>query len=240
MPAPVDLLPLAVTWERVQERLHRAAQRAGRRPEDIEVVAVTKNQPVERMREAFGLGLTQWGESRVQEAAAKRETLSRRFLADRAPRWHLIGHLQSNKARRAVELFDCLQSVDSLKLAEILSVEGSRRGRPVSCLVEIKISREDLKQGVPPENLESFLEQTSRLPHLRVEGLMGLAPLSDDPAAAREAFRSLRRLFDRHRAQFRSAPPVLSMGMSSDFEVAVEEGSTMVRIGSALFGPRPT
>jgi pyridoxal phosphate enzyme (YggS family) len=148
MSSPVDLFSLSTAHERVQERLLHAARRAGRRPEDIDLVAVTKNQPPDRAAEAVRLGYRQLGESRVQEAAGKRVALADLGATD--VRWHLIGHLQSNKARRAVELFDCVQSVDSLKLAHLLNQEGERRAQPVSCLVEVKISDEPAKQGLPP------------------------------------------------------------------------------------------
>ncbi|HMU74883.1 MAG TPA: YggS family pyridoxal phosphate-dependent enzyme [Elusimicrobiota bacterium] len=237
MSSPVDLFSLSTAHERVQERLLHAARRAGRRPEDIDLVAVTKNQPPDRAAEAVRLGYRQLGESRVQEAAGKRVALADLGATD--VRWHLIGHLQSNKARRAVELFDCVQSVDSLKLAHLLNQEGERRAQPVSCLVEVKISDEPAKQGLPPGELERFLTDTARLSFLRIEGLMGVAPLGESPEEARPSFRKLHALFERFNPHFLGGRPILSMGMSQDFEVAIEEGSTMIRVGTALFGPRP-
>lgn len=236
MPSPVETLPLSDAYGRVQERLHRAAHRAGRRPEEIEILAVTKNQPPSRVQEAVRLGLRQIGESRVQEAETKRSALAGKLPEE--TRWHLIGHLQSNKARRAVELFDCVQSVDSLKLARCLDAEGERRAQPVSCLVEVKISDEASKQGLAPGEVDVFLDQALRLPFLRIEGLMGIAPLGTDPEAARPWFRRLNAIFHRMKSQFLVGRPILSMGMSQDFEIAVEEGSTMIRVGAALFGPR--
>lgn len=236
MSSPVDLFSLSTAHERVQERLRSAARRAGRRPEDIDLVAVTKNQPPERAAEAVRLGYRQLGESRVQEAAGKRSALADLGATD--VRWHLIGHLQSNKTRRAVELFDCVQSVDSLKLARLLNQEGERRAQPVSCLVEIKISNEPAKQGLPPLEIDRFLEETAGLSFLRIEGLMGVAPLGETPEAARPSFRRLNAMFERLKNHFLGGRPILSMGMSQDFEVAVEEGSTMIRVGTALFGPR--
>ncbi len=230
--------PFAKALAIVKERIAGAAKRARRPPEDVDILAVTKTIPVERMEEALALGLRQFGESRVQEAGGKRSVLAERFPPEKAPRWHLIGHLQTNKVRRAVELFDCIQSVDSLKLAELLAKEGERRAQPVSCLVEIKISNEATKQGMPPDSLAPFLDLASQLSFLRIEGLMGVAPLFKDAEKTRPYFAALRSLFERHKSAFLVTRPILSMGMSQDFEVAVEEGSTMVRIGSALFGAR--
>ncbi|MBL8022863.1 MAG: YggS family pyridoxal phosphate-dependent enzyme [Elusimicrobia bacterium] len=231
-------IPFARALDNVKNRLAAAAKRARRPPDPVEIMAVTKRISTERMEEALSLGLRQFGESRVQEAFKKRETFLDRFPPEQAPRWHLIGHLQTNKLRRAVELFDCIQSVDSLKLAELLDKEGERRAQPVSCLVEVKISKEPNKQGLPPDHLTAFLDLASRLSFLRIEGLMGVAPLFKDSEKTRPYFASLRSLFERNKGAFMVPRPVLSMGMSQDFEVAVEEGSTMVRIGSALFGDR--
>ncbi len=222
----------------VKERLAGAAKRARRLPEDIEILAVTKTISTERMEEALSLGLRQFGESRVQEALSKRTLFADRFPPEKAPRWHLIGHLQTNKVRRAVELFDCIQSVDSLKLAELLAKEGERRAQPVSCLVEVKISNEATKQGMPPDSLAPFLELATHLSFLRVEGLMGVAPFFKDVEKTRPFFAALRSLFEKNKSYFLVNRPILSMGMSHDFEVAVEEGSTMIRVGSALFGLR--
>lgn len=233
--APISF---ARALDNVKNRLAVAAKRARRSPGDVEVMAVTKLISTARMEEALSLGLRQFGESRVQEAFKKREAFLERFSPELAPRWHLIGHLQTNKVRRAVELFDCIQSVDSLKLAELLDKEGERRAQPVSCLVEVKLSNETAKQGLPPDNLAAFLDLASRLSFLRIEGLMGIAPLFKDSEKTRPYFASLRSLFERNKSAFLVPRPVLSMGMSQDFEVAVEEGSTLVRIGSALFGHR--
>lgn len=239
MPNSVAPISFARALSLVKERLTSAAKRARRLPEEVDILAVTKTISTERMEEALALGLRQFGESRVQEAFSKRTALADRFPPEKAPRWHLIGHLQTNKVRRAVELFDCIQSVDSLKLAELLDKEGERRAQPISCLVEVKISNEASKQGMPPDNLGSFLDLASRLSFLRIEGLMGVAPLFKDPEKTRPYFAALRSLFERHKSAFLIARPILSMGMSRDFEVAVEEGSTMIRVGSALFGDRP-
>lgn len=229
---------LSQALENVRARVRRAAERTKTNPNDIDLLAVTKTLPPERVLEAWDLGLWQFGESRVQESERKIATLNGRFPEDRRPRWHLIGHLQTNKARKALEIFDCVQSVDSLKLLELLDKESGRRAQPISCLVEVKISEEPAKQGLPMENLPAFLDQATRFPFVRIEGLMGVAPLFDRPESTRPYFRQLKKLFDRHRALFQSDRPILSMGMSADFEIAVEEGATMVRLGTALFGHR--
>ncbi|MBK8872110.1 MAG: YggS family pyridoxal phosphate-dependent enzyme [Elusimicrobia bacterium] len=222
----------------INERLAGAAQRAGRARDEVEILAVTKTLSTERMQEAMDLGIRQFGESRVQETVQKKKFLADLLPPEQVPRWHLIGHLQTNKVRRAVELFDCIQSVDSLRLAELLAQEGERRAQPVSCLIEIKISNEARKMGLPPDHLAPFLERAVRLSFLRIEGLMGIAPHFKNPEQTRPYFASLRSLFEKNIGAFSVARPILSMGMSQDFEVAVEEGSTMVRIGTALFGAR--
>lgn len=238
MALPSTAPALAQALENVRARVRRAAERAKKNPNEIDILAVTKTLPPERVWEAWDLGLWQFGESRVQEAERKKNALRDRFPENRHPRWHLIGHLQSNKARKALEIFDCVQSVDSLKLMELLDAEGGRRAQPVSCLVELKISEEPAKQGLPAESLTAFLERATRFPFVRIEGLMGVPPLFDDPEKTRPYFRHLKKLFDQHRAFFQNDAPILSMGMSADFEVAIEEGATLVRLGTALFGGR--
>jgi pyridoxal phosphate enzyme (YggS family) len=238
MPSSVASIAVAAALDILKERLARAAKRANRAPENVEIVAITKTVDPERVLEAWTLGLTQFGESRVQETDKKRVALEGRFTSGPTPRWHLVGHLQSNKAKRAVELFDCIQSLDSLKLAETLDREGERRAQPVSCLVEIKISEEAAKQGIPPDTLPAFLDRVLRFPFLRIEGVMGVAPFFEEVEKARPSFAALRTLFERNKSAFLVPQPILSMGMSHDFEVAVEEGSTMIRVGSALFGSR--
>jgi pyridoxal phosphate enzyme (YggS family) len=238
MASPSTASALAQALDNVRTRVRRAAERAKKNPNDIDILAVTKTLSPERVWEAWELGLWQFGESRVQEAERKIGDLKSRFPRDRQPRWHLIGHLQTNKARKALETFDCVQSVDSLKLMELLDKEGGRRAHPVSCLVEVKISEEPAKQGLPADNLTAFLERGIRFPFVRIEGLMGVPPLFGDPEKARPYFRHLKKLFDQNRALFQNDAPILSMGMSADFDVAIEEGSTMVRLGTALFGAR--
>lgn len=236
MPA-VSTSSISDSYQRLADRLSRAAERAGRSFRDVEVLAVTKTHPAPVFREVLALGLRQVAESRVQEAEAKRAEVAA-FPGAQTLRWHMVGRLQSNKAKKAAALFDCIQSVDSLALAEILHREGERRSQPVSCLIELKVSSEATKSGLAPDALEPFFEKAGRLSFLRIEGLMGLAPLTADPSQSRPYFRQMRKFFDKHRAWFNVPRPILSMGMSGDCEVAVEEGSTMVRIGTALFGAR--
>ena len=213
--------------ERVRERIARAAERAGRRPEDVLLVGVTKTVDVARIRAAVAAGLTALGENRVQEARGKIAELGRPAA------WHLVGHLQTNKAREALDLFDVVHSVDRIDLARELDRRARARGRPIDALVQINIAVEPSKGGWPPEAVETAVDALMALRGLRVRGLMTIPPPVDRAEDARGWFRALRKLGERH------GLADLSMGMSSDFEVAVEEGATMVRVGTAIFGPRP-
>ena len=189
------------------------------------MVAVAKGFPPEAVREAYAAGLRHFGENRVQEAAAKRP-----LLADLDITWHLVGHLQTNKVKKALQLFDIVHSLDSLPLAQ----ELSRRAQgPLPVLLEVNVAGEASKFGLAPEQVPAAAQAIARLPHLELVGLMTVAPMASDPEEVRPVFRRLREL-----AQALGLPH-LSMGMSDDFEVAVEEGATMVRLGRAIFGPRP-
>ncbi len=210
--------------ERVRERVARAAQRAGRRPQDILLIGVSKTVPAERVRQAVEAGVAALGENRVQEAKEKIRTLGHPVP------WHLIGHLQTNKVKDALELFDVIQSVDRLPLAAELA---RRARRPVDVLVEVNLAGEPAKSGFAPAEVKPALDALAALPNLRVRGLMAIPPAAD-AEQARSWFRALRDLRDA------AGLPELSMGMSADFEVAIEEGATMVRVGTAVFGPRPT
>jgi pyridoxal phosphate enzyme (YggS family) len=214
----------------VLERISKAAARAGRKTDDVTLVAVTKTVPFETVRPYLDVGIRHIGENRVQEAMQKYSGL--RTQDSEFPKLHLIGQLQSNKAKKAVEFFDVIQSLDRLELAKDIDRHAQALGKKQACLVEIKISPEATKSGLAPEELDAFLAQTKSLPFLDIQGLMGIAPEGSGPDTARPYFSRLRKLFEK------SGLNVLSMGMSSDFEVAIEEGATMVRIGSALFGPR--
>jgi pyridoxal phosphate enzyme (YggS family) len=223
---------------RVRERIDAAARRVGREAEDVALMAVSKTFPAERIPEAYGAGLRLFGENRVQEFAGKAGSL--RDLHD--AEWHLIGHLQTNKAAKAVELFAAVDSVDSLRLAQKLNASAQQFGKKLEVLIEINVGGEAAKSGVAPDSLEleDLLLAARELEHLEFRGLMTVPPFVDDPQQARPYFRKLRELRDRTAA--RRLPAVdmnsLSMGMSHDFEVAIEEGSTCVRLGTAIFGER--
>lgn len=225
-------MTIADHLQRVYEAIQAAASRGGR-GEPVALVAVTKTVPPDRIREAIAAGATIIGENRVQEAMLKRDEVGEGVA------WHLIGRLQRNKARHAVRLFDLVHSVDSLPLAEALEAAALKADKVQEVLVEVKISPEETKAGVLPDDLPGFVESLATMPHLRVKGLMGIAPLLDTPERSRPYFRRLRALYDEARGRRSGAGMThLSMGMSSDFEVAVEEGSTMVRVGTAIFGSR--
>jgi pyridoxal phosphate enzyme (YggS family) len=216
----------------VRDAIERAAARAGRDPAGVRLVAATKGVAPEIVRQAVTLGITDLGENRVQEAETKIATLGR------IAAWHLIGPLQRNKAGRAVELFDQIQTVDRLELAEALSRRAQTAARALPVLVEVNVAMEAGKFGVTPEGLAALLDGARSLPGLELRGLMTIGPRVERPEEARGTFARLRELRDRARDTAGLPLDELSMGMSDDFEVAVEEGATMVRVGSALFGPR--
>jgi hypothetical protein len=213
--------------EEVEARIQAAARRAGRRREEIALVAVTKTLPADAIGEAYALGLRDFGENYVQEFEAK-------ALPDPLPdaRFHLIGHLQTNKSNRAAELFDVVQTVDSVRLARRLNDAPRRRAQPLEVLIEVKLSGEAAKSGAEPERVPALAEALCAFPNLRLTGLMTMPPWSDDAETSRPYFRRLREL------AARLGLAALSMGMSQDFEVAIEEGATIVRVGTALFGSR--
>jgi pyridoxal phosphate enzyme (YggS family) len=231
-------MAIAENITQVRERLAAAARRAGRRPEDVTVMAVSKMSPTDAIREAYAAGLRVFGENRVQEFGEKAGALA--DLAD--AEWHLIGHLQSNKTSKAVEIFHAVDSVDSLRLAEKLDAAAAKAGRKVAVLIEVNIGGEAAKSGVVAEAAEfgELLQAAPRLEHLEIRGLMTIPPFTENPEDARPFFRRLRQLRDA--TAMRRLPgvgtEVLSMGMSHDFEVAIEEGSTCVRVGTAIFGER--
>jgi pyridoxal phosphate enzyme (YggS family) len=231
-------MPVASNISHILEQVAAAARRSGRGPAEVSLMAVTKTQPSERIREAYAAGLRLFGENRVQEFAGKARALQ--DLAD--ARWRMIGHLQTNKAAKAVETFSAVDSVDSLRLAERLNAAAGALGKKISVLIEINVGGEAAKSGVAAESeeLQELLHGAAGLEHLEFQGLMTVPPFSDDPQQARPYFRKLRELRDR--IATRHLPgvgmQVLSMGMSHDFEVAIEEGSTCVRVGTAIFGER--
>ncbi|PYV81293.1 MAG: YggS family pyridoxal phosphate-dependent enzyme [Acidobacteria bacterium] len=222
----------------LRQRVGTAARRSGRNSQDIELMAVTKTVAPDRIREAYEHGIRLFGENRVQEFEAKTDALH--DLVD--ARWHMIGHLQSNKAVKATELFNAVESIDSLRLAQKLNTAASQQGKTVPVLIEINIGGEQAKSGVQPdsEDLEQLLRAAPDLPHLSFQGLMTVPPYGEDPEQSRLFFRRMRELATE--IQKRQLPNVemktLSMGMSHDFEVAIEEGTTRIRIGTAIFGER--
>jgi PLP dependent protein len=226
------------------KRIGEAAARVGRDPAGVEIVAVTKTVPVERIREAVAAGFRSLGENRVQERAAKAAELdaAATYPAGEAPRWHLVGPLQSNKARAAVELFDLIETVDSLELARRLDrLAGEvRPGRPYPVLLQVNVDADAAKSGFEPADLDRDLTEILDLPALSVSGLMTVGRFVEAAESARPTFVALRALSERLRARESRLGATLSMGMSGDYAVAVEEGATLVRIGSAIFGARPT
>jgi PLP dependent protein len=230
---------IAENIRRVEERIAGAAHRAGRNPREISLMAVTKTVPPERIREAYDAGVRLFGENRVQEFLSKAQV-----LADlKSSEWHMIGHLQSNKSRTAAEMFHAVDSVDSLRLLERLNSMAQELGRRVPVLIEINIGGEQAKSGVAPDSpeLEQILRAAPSCECLEIRGLMTVPPYGEDPEQSRPFFRQMRMLHGQIAA--RNLPGVLtatvSMGMSHDFEVAIEEGSTCVRVGTAIFGARP-
>ena len=216
-----------VNLERVRERIARAAERAGRRATDVLLIGVSKTVDVARIGQAVAAGLPALGENRVQEAREKITVLGRPVP------WHLIGHLQTNKVRDALELFDVIHSVDRLDLARECDRRARQRSRPVEALVQVNVAGEGTKGGFAPEELAPALEAIGRLDQVHVQGLMVIPPQVERAEDARLWFRALAGLAKQH------GLGQLSMGMSADFEVAIEEGATMVRVGTAVFGPRP-
>jgi len=223
---------LEENFRKVRERIDAACARVGRDPKEITIVAVSKSQPPEAVRAAVDFGQLIFGENRVQEAKAKIP------LCPERARWHMIGHLQSNKARDAVALFSMIQSVDSLSLAQELEKWADKQAKTLPILLEVNIAGESSKFGYKPEAVTLELPQINELRHLEVHGLMTIAPYTTDPDKVRPAFRKLRELKSQCEQVLGAPLQHLSMGMSSDFEVAIEEGATMVRVGTALFGPR--
>jgi PLP dependent protein len=221
---------------RVREQVERAAKRAGRDPSEIALMAVSKTKPVEAIREAFDAGQRLFGENRVQEFAEKAPGLADLEQAE----FHMIGHLQSNKTKATAELFAAIDSVDSRKLAERLNSAAKAQGKMLDILIEINVGGEEAKSGIDPDSreLDEILEHRNEWKNLSVRGLMTVPPFTDDPEGARPYFRQLRELRDAI-SRRGIALDQLSMGMSHDFEVAIEEGSTCVRVGTAIFGERP-
>lgn len=220
---------LSERWQAVQARVEAACARAGRDPSEIRIVAVSKGVPVERIAEAYALGLRDFGENYWQEARTKLDQLPHDI------RWHFIGHLQTNKVKYVVGRFDLIQVVDRVSLLQEVQRVAARRELTQPVLIEVRLSDVPGRAGVAPTEAHDLIEQTLATPCVSLQGLMGVAPYTDDERAIRKAFQTLRRLFEQLPAPNRQW---LSMGMSHDFEIAIEEGSTMLRLGTALFGER--
>jgi PLP dependent protein len=241
MPEPAEL---AETRSEILGRISEAAARAGRAPDEIEIVAVTKTVAADRIRAAIAAGFTTLGENRVQERAGKVAEVDAvsTWPAGEAPRWHLVGPLQSNKARRAIELFDVIETVDSLELAARLGriSDELRPERPLPVLLQVNVDDDAAKSGFTPQELERDIAAILDLPGLELQGLMTVGRLVGQPELARPTFVALRTFADALRSRHPRLGAALSMGMSEDYEVAVEEGATLVRLGRAIFGARPS
>ena len=224
-------MSIAENISAVRERIGRAAEKSGRRAEEITLVAVTKTHPPEIVDEAIRCGLTDIGENRVQEAKTKHA-----IIGDRVT-WHMVGHLQTNKVKNAVKIFSLIHSLDSLKLAQEIEKKTSSK---IGCLIEVNTSQESTKYGIEPDEAISFYEALKNLKNIEIKGLMTIGPgwAIEDKEASRPCFRLLASLKDNIEKQCKCSLPILSMGMTSDYEIAIEEGANMIRVGTAIFGSR--
>jgi hypothetical protein len=230
------MVDVPTNYRNILERIGEAAVKAQRKPEDIKLLGAAKSQSVDLVQAAVACGVRLIGENYVQEAKHKRGVIAQPI------EWHMIGHLQRNKAKAAVELFDVIESLDSAVLARELDKEGAKRGKIVRTLIEVNLAGEQSKSGLAKNQVRGLLDEAAKLPHLAIEGLMTVPPFQENPEAARRYFRELCELravlseFRRPNVDLKE----LSMGMTHDYAIAVEEGATIVRIGTALFGPRRT
>ena len=224
---------IAANLEEIRRRMAEAARRSGRDPASIRLVAVSKTYPAEAVAAAATTGQRVFGESRVQESRDKIPACPSGL------EWHFIGHLQKNKVRQALPLFPFFHSIDSTALAEAIDRIAGEAGAEAQGLLEVNVSGEETKHGFTPEELRAQFPALSKLPHLRIRGLMTMAPYNENPEEARPVFRALRELRDELQSTYQHPLPELSMGMSGDFEPAIEEGATLVRVGSSIFGARP-
>jgi PLP dependent protein len=226
---------VASNYRTILERIGEAAAKRGRSPQEVKLLGAAKSQAIEAVRAAVAAGVKLIGENYVQEAQAKRRAIAEPV------EWHMIGRLQRNKARAAVATFDVIESLDNIVLARALEKEGERRDLTVNALVEVNLAGEGSKSGVAPDHLQDLLQRAGELRHLRITGLMAVPPFSENPQNVRPYFQRLRELRERLRegGSMNIDLKELSMGMTHDYPVAVEEGATIVRIGTALFGPRP-
>jgi len=238
--SPTEAVSIGTRYASVCERIAAAARRGGRAPDSITLVAVTKTFAPEAVQAAIAAGARDLGESYVQEAAEKIASFrGEASPAETRPRWHFIGHLQRNKAARAVSLFDRIHTLDSPRLAQELDRAAALTGRTLRVLVEVNLGNESTKRGLPPHAISDFLHRIAPMQRLAVDGLMAVPPMASNPEATRPYFRQLAVLADALKGEGFDLPH-LSMGMTDDFEVAIEEGATIVRVGRAIFGPRAT
>ena len=232
----MDEIQLLENLKEIYRKMAHAAMRAGREPSKVRLIAVTKTVDIDLIRKAVDLGQREFGENRVQEAQKKIRS-DKLSVKTEGIHWHLIGHLQKNKVKAAVGLFDLIHSVDSLELAEEIDFQAAKIGKKQRILIQVKLSEEETKHGVPENDLFDLVRKTAALGNLKLEGLMTLPPFFDEPERSRPYFRRLSEL--RKEAEGKGFRlPELSMGMSNDFEVAIGEGATMVRVGTAIFGER--
>jgi len=228
---------LAANITHVRTNIAEVAERVGRRPEEITLVAVSKTKPVELVKMAYNLGLTDFGENRVQDALPKIAEFH--YEGIQPVRWHMIGHLQSNKVGKIIGSFDSVQSIDSLHIAQALNRHAAELELRIPILLQVNVSGEESKEGITPEETPTLARQIAALPQLEVQGLMTIAPLVQNPEEVRPVFRELRGLRDRLRGEVPECSwQHLSMGMTDDYCVAIEEGATIVRVGRAIFGER--
>lgn len=220
--------------QEVEKRIQAACDRAGRKREEVTLIAVSKTKPVETLQEAYDLGVRIFGENKVQELTAKYEALPKDI------HWHMIGHLQTNKVKYIIDKAELIHSVDSLKLAETIEKEAAKHDLIADILVEVNVAEEESKFGMKMEEVIPFVEKVSAFPHVRVRGLMTIAPFVEDPEENRSFFADLHKLYIdiKKKNHDNDTVSVLSMGMTNDYEVAIEEGATMVRVGTGIFGAR--
>ena len=220
--------------QEVEKRIQAACDRAGRKREEVTLIAVSKTKPVETLQEAYDLGVRIFGENKVQELTAKYEALPKDI------HWHMIGHLQTNKVKYIIDKAELIHSVDSLKLAETIEKEAAKHDLIADILVEVYVAEEESKFGMKMEEVIPFVEKVSAFPHVRVRGLMTIAPFVEDPEENRSIFADLHKLYIdiKKKNHDNDTVSVLSMGMTNDYEVAIEEGATMVRVGTGIFGAR--
>lgn len=221
-------------FDKVNANIQAACDRAGRNREDVTLIAVSKTKPIQMLQEAYDFGVCVFGENKVQEIVDKYEALPKDIS------WHMIGHLQRNKVKYIIDKVDMIHSVDSLRLAETIEKEAAKKDLIIKILIEVNVAKEESKFGVMPEKVEELVSQISQLPHIRICGLMTIAPFVENPEENRIYFNRLRNIaVDIERKKSDNViMSILSMGMTNDYEVAIEEGSTMVRVGTGLFGAR--